>query len=308
MGRGVLADGQRAHRHRGPPLRGARRARRRRWREWAVAGRTEETADCATFRLRPADGAPAPDFQPGQYVSVQVELADGARQIRQYSLTSAPGGELRSDHRQARARADASPAARFPATSTPGVREGDGLRVSGPRYGDLVLDRRPRRDGLRCCWPPPGSAARRWCRCWSSWRPKGTAPRCRGARRPRPRRARRCATTRAAGRQAREQPAAHYWYENPAPATPPAARAWSDLTDVGCRPGPRLPLRAAALHAAVRTQLLAKGVAARRHPLRGLRPRPVAGRLISPLIRVTAAPSRSTATAVRWERHSRLRP
>jgi nitric oxide dioxygenase len=102
------------------------------WRDWEVVGRTEETADVATFRLRPADGRPAPLHKPGQYVSVQVELPDGARQIRQYSLSCAPGATI----------------------STIGVkRTGDGevsrqlhehahvgarLRVSAP-YGDLVL-------------------------------------------------------------------------------------------------------------------------------------------------------------------------
>lgn len=66
------------------------------WRDWEVVSRTEETADVATFRIRPADGSPAPAFHPGQYVSVQVELSDGARQIRQYSLSCAPGSAVRS--------------------------------------------------------------------------------------------------------------------------------------------------------------------------------------------------------------------
>lgn len=58
--------------------------------------RTRETADVVTFRIRPADGRPAPAFRAGQYVSVQVELADGARQIRQYSLTNAPDATVRT--------------------------------------------------------------------------------------------------------------------------------------------------------------------------------------------------------------------
>ncbi|MFI0982510.1 globin domain-containing protein [Streptomyces sp. NPDC021093] len=103
------------------------------WRDWEVVGRTEETADVATFRLRPADGAAAPVHRPGQYVSVQVELPDGARQIRQYSISCAPRSALRtiavkrigdgevSQHLHAR------------------VREGSRLRVSAP-YGDLVLE------------------------------------------------------------------------------------------------------------------------------------------------------------------------
>jgi nitric oxide dioxygenase len=57
------------------------------WRDWRVVGRTEETADITTFHVVPADDGPVPAFTPGQYVSLQVELPDGARQIRQYSLS-----------------------------------------------------------------------------------------------------------------------------------------------------------------------------------------------------------------------------
>ncbi|MCZ9341714.1 hemin transporter, partial [Streptomyces sp. TRM76130] len=56
-----------------------------------IVARREETPDAVSFLLRPADGGPLRPFRPGQYVSVQTELPDGARQIRQYSLSSAPG-------------------------------------------------------------------------------------------------------------------------------------------------------------------------------------------------------------------------
>ena len=51
-----------------------------------VIARFQETEDVVTFVVRPVDG-PVPPSQPGQYVSVQVPLPDGARQIRQYSLS-----------------------------------------------------------------------------------------------------------------------------------------------------------------------------------------------------------------------------
>ncbi|MFD9421062.1 MULTISPECIES: globin domain-containing protein [unclassified Streptomyces] len=108
------------------------------WSEWEVAGRIEETADVATFRLRPADGAPAPAFRPGQYVSVQVELPDGARQIRQYSLSRAPGSALRSITVK-RVRGEGSPDGEVSRHLHARTRTGDRLRVSVP-YGDLVLD------------------------------------------------------------------------------------------------------------------------------------------------------------------------
>ncbi|MGW1407408.1 globin domain-containing protein [Streptomyces sp. NPDC002403] len=108
------------------------------WREWEVAARIEETADVATFRLRPADGAPAPAFRPGQYVSVQVELPDGARQIRQYSLSCAPGSRLRSITVK-RVHGGGSPDGEVSRHLHTEVGAGDQLRVSAP-YGDLVLD------------------------------------------------------------------------------------------------------------------------------------------------------------------------
>ncbi|MCX5340953.1 globin domain-containing protein [Streptomyces atratus] len=108
------------------------------WREWEVATRIEETADVATFQLRPADGAPAPAFRPGQYVSVQVELPDGARQIRQYSLSSAPGSPLRSITVK-RVHGGGSPDGEVSRHLHAEVGAGDRLRVSAP-YGDLVLD------------------------------------------------------------------------------------------------------------------------------------------------------------------------
>ncbi|MEU8833196.1 globin domain-containing protein [Streptomyces sp900116325] len=108
------------------------------WRAWEVTARIEETADVATFQLRPADGAPAPAFRPGQYVSVQVELADGARQIRQYSLSSAPDSPVRSITVK-RVHGGGSPDGEVSAHLHAHTRAGDRLRVSAP-YGDLVLD------------------------------------------------------------------------------------------------------------------------------------------------------------------------
>ncbi|MFD6892071.1 globin domain-containing protein [Streptomyces sp. NPDC059957] len=109
------------------------------WRDWTVAARVEETADCTTFHLTPADDAPAPAFKPGQYVSVQVELPDGARQIRQYSLSSAPGSPVRSiTVKRVHGPAAAGPDGEVSNHLHAHVRTGATLRVSTP-YGDLVL-------------------------------------------------------------------------------------------------------------------------------------------------------------------------
>ncbi|WP_328496732.1 FAD-binding oxidoreductase [Streptomyces sp. NBC_00414] len=108
------------------------------WRPWEVVERVEETADVATFLLRPADGSPAPGFRAGQYVSVRVELPDGARQTRQYSLVGAPGSSVRRIGVK-RVHGGAAPDGEVSNHLHARVRVGSTLDVSAP-YGDLVLD------------------------------------------------------------------------------------------------------------------------------------------------------------------------
>ncbi|TWV32851.1 hemin transporter [Streptomyces misionensis] len=105
---------------------------------WEVVGRTEETADVVTFRVRPADGAPVRAFRAGQYVSVGVKLADGARQIRQYSLSGAPG-ESERQFSVKRVHGGTTPDGEVSRHLHADVRVGDVLELSEP-YGDLVLD------------------------------------------------------------------------------------------------------------------------------------------------------------------------
>ncbi|WP_329099105.1 globin domain-containing protein [Streptomyces sp. NBC_01439] len=109
------------------------------WREWTVTERVAETADCTTFRITPADGAPVPAHRPGQYVSVQVELPDGARQIRQYSLITSPGSAVRAiTVKRVHGPAAAGPDGEVSNHLHARVHAGATLRVSAP-YGDLVL-------------------------------------------------------------------------------------------------------------------------------------------------------------------------
>ncbi|MGY6652454.1 globin domain-containing protein [Amycolatopsis sp. TRM77291] len=73
------------------------------WRRWRVAKRLDEAVDVVSFTLVPDDGPAVPDFLPGQYVSVAVDLPDGRRQPRQYSLSQGPGrGSLRITVRRVR--------------------------------------------------------------------------------------------------------------------------------------------------------------------------------------------------------------
>ena len=109
------------------------------WSDWEVVGRREETADVASFLLRPVGGGTPQPFQAGQYVSVQVELPDGARQIRQYSLVSAPDAAVRQISVK-RERADVTGRAGEVSNQLHDtVRPGQVLRISAP-FGDLVLD------------------------------------------------------------------------------------------------------------------------------------------------------------------------
>ncbi|WP_031027094.1 globin domain-containing protein [Streptomyces sp. NRRL WC-3725] len=106
-------------------------------RAWEVVERVEETPDVVTFRLRPADGGPVAGFRAGQYVSVGVTLSDGARQIRQYSLTGAPGEAVRQISVK-HVRGEATPDGEVSHHLHARVRPGDVLELSEP-YGDLVL-------------------------------------------------------------------------------------------------------------------------------------------------------------------------
>ncbi|MCI4143984.1 globin domain-containing protein [Streptomyces sp. MMS20-AI2-20] len=108
------------------------------WRPWEVVERVTETADVVTFRLRPADGGPVRGFRPGQYVSVRVALADGARQIRQYSLSGEPGPGLRQFSVK-RVHEEPAPEGEVSGHLHARVRAGDVLELS-EAYGDLVLD------------------------------------------------------------------------------------------------------------------------------------------------------------------------
>lgn len=105
------------------------------WREYRVVGRYPETEEVVTFLAVPTDGTPIPTAHPGQYVSVQVQLPDGAHQIRQYSLT-----RTRTDMVQfAVKKAADTPPGEVSHHLHEHVAEGHHLRISAP-FGDVTLD------------------------------------------------------------------------------------------------------------------------------------------------------------------------
>ncbi|MFI0039980.1 globin domain-containing protein [Streptomyces mutabilis] len=108
------------------------------WHSMEITERREETPDAVSFVLRPVDGRPTRPFRPGQYVGVRSSLPDGSRQIRQYSLSAAPG---RTDWRITvkRVRGDGRPDGEVSSWLHAHARPGDVLTVSAP-FGDLALE------------------------------------------------------------------------------------------------------------------------------------------------------------------------
>ena len=63
------------------------------WRSFVVREKRPESSVITSFILEPADGKPVANFEPGQYISVAVDVPELAlQQIRQYSLSDMPNG------------------------------------------------------------------------------------------------------------------------------------------------------------------------------------------------------------------------
>ncbi|MEV0414890.1 globin domain-containing protein [Streptomyces sp. NPDC050448] len=109
------------------------------WRQWTVVERREETADVASFLLRPADAGPVPPARAGQYVSVRVLMPDGIHQTRQYSLSNAPDDRLRRITVKRVASVAEAPEGEVSNQLHRTVLTGGELTLSAP-FGDVVLD------------------------------------------------------------------------------------------------------------------------------------------------------------------------
>jgi nitric oxide dioxygenase len=114
------------------------------WREFRVVARQPESDVITSFVLEPADGKPIVDFEPGQYISVAVEVPRlGLQQIRQYSLSDAPNGRSYRISVKREDGADfADQAASQGYVSTllhDQVQVGDTIRLAAP-YGNFFID------------------------------------------------------------------------------------------------------------------------------------------------------------------------
>jgi nitric oxide dioxygenase len=107
-------------------------------RQYRVVRRIEEAADVISLVLEPVDGRPLPAIAPGQYVSVFVDLPDGDRQPRQYTVSST-AVRTRLQITVLRVRGvNGAPDGRVSSYLHDHVQVGDVLDVSGPA-GDFVL-------------------------------------------------------------------------------------------------------------------------------------------------------------------------
>jgi nitric oxide dioxygenase len=107
-------------------------------RPYRVVRRIEETDDVVSLVLEPADGDELPQIAPGQYVSVFVDLPDGNRQPRQYTVSStALGTRLQITVRPVKG-ANGAPDGQVSSFLHDQVAVGNILDVSAPA-GDFVV-------------------------------------------------------------------------------------------------------------------------------------------------------------------------
>jgi nitric oxide dioxygenase len=114
------------------------------WGTVVVRARLQESPDTVSFALVSPDGSPLPAARPGQYISVACVLPDGARQIRQYSLTRAHRPDEWAISVKAIPASRTEDGREIPEGEVSNflhrnVFEGDELQVSPP-FGELVLD------------------------------------------------------------------------------------------------------------------------------------------------------------------------
>ena len=63
------------------------------WRTFVVREKRPESDVITSFIPEPADGGPVENFEPGQFISLAINVpALGLQQIRQYSLSDMPNG------------------------------------------------------------------------------------------------------------------------------------------------------------------------------------------------------------------------
>ena len=107
------------------------------WRAYRVIERTEENVDAFSLLLAPVAGA-LPDHRTGKYVTLAVDMPDGERLPRQYTISSGPNGKsFRITVK--RTRGSGKPGGQVSSWLHQTALPGAVLDLSEPR-GELVLD------------------------------------------------------------------------------------------------------------------------------------------------------------------------
>ncbi|MGO1544961.1 MAG: globin domain-containing protein [Gulosibacter sp.] len=110
------------------------------WREYRVVERFEESDEVFSLLLAPLEGN-VPSHRTGQYVAIEVDLPNGMRQPRQYTISSGPRGDsLRVTIKRVRG-VNGTPDGQVSGWLHENATPGTVLRVSQPA-GDVVLDDR----------------------------------------------------------------------------------------------------------------------------------------------------------------------
>ena len=107
------------------------------WRQYRVVERFEESDDIFSLVLAPVEGE-TPRHATGQYVAIAVDLPDGSRQPRQYTISSGPRGDsLRVTIK--RVAGDGAPDGQVSNWLADNAQPGTVLDLSQP-CGDLILE------------------------------------------------------------------------------------------------------------------------------------------------------------------------
>lgn len=110
------------------------------WREFVVKARQPESDVITSFVLEPADGGPVVNFEPGQYISVAVQVPRlGLQQIRQYSLSDAPNGRTYRISVKREAAPNPGEEGYVSTLLHDHVNVGDTIRLAAP-YGNFFVD------------------------------------------------------------------------------------------------------------------------------------------------------------------------
>lgn len=105
-----------------------------------IIRKEKESSNITSFYLVAADGAPLPDFKPGQYITVRVATPDSLTTMRNYSLSDKPG----QDWFRISVKREVAPEAETPAGYVSNmlhdsVEVGDTIEIAPP-CGEFFLD------------------------------------------------------------------------------------------------------------------------------------------------------------------------